>query len=92
MSWSPDGHLLVLTQIEGGRARLAFIPAGTTTAREPVPDPIDLRGDGLPEILGWRDAGTMLVGIDNGGGYESAGFDGISVVPSVHVRRTGGPS
>jgi DNA-binding beta-propeller fold protein YncE len=69
-SWSPDGRLLVLNEIGGSSIRLAF--ADATLTGQPVPAPVTLRGDGAAEVLGWRTADTMLVGIDDDGGYEIA--------------------
>jgi len=69
-SWSPDGRLLVLIEVDGDRVRIAF--ADATGTGQAVPRSFGLRGDGLPDLLGWRDAGTMLVGIDDDGGYEIA--------------------
>jgi sugar lactone lactonase YvrE len=67
-SWSPDGRLLVLTEVDGASTRIAF--ADATGTRQPVPAPLTLRGNGVPDLLGWRDADTMLIGIDDEGGYE----------------------
>ncbi|MGN9909220.1 WD40 repeat domain-containing protein [Phytohabitans sp. LJ34] len=89
-SWSPDGRLLVLSEADGTSVRLAF--ADATASARPVPPPITVRGDGVPDLLGWRTADTMLVGIDDDGHYEIAEMSIHGGQPRVVSRISHGPA
>jgi hypothetical protein len=88
-SWSPDGRLLVLAEVDGEATRLAFADA-TGTGR-PVPAAVTVPGDTVPDLLGWRSPETMLVGIDTGGDYQIAALSIHGGQPRVVSRISHGP-